>query len=85
MCLFTCQKCKSTINQRETTNHECEPRADDAPTDAEVEAAARALNLRGWTCFWGAHEPGEFDQCEQCQSECRSLARAALTAAKEDR
>lgn len=33
MCLFTCQKCKTTINQRETTNHECEPRADDAPTD----------------------------------------------------
>ena len=49
---------------------------------AEVEAAARLLNLRGWTCFDGAHEPGEYDQCEQCRAECRSLARSVLTAAR---
>ncbi|MGP5098371.1 hypothetical protein ACTXJ1_10165 [Brachybacterium alimentarium] len=33
MCLFTCQKCKTTINQRETGTHVCEVRADEVATD----------------------------------------------------
>ena len=61
MCLFTCQKCKSTINQRETTNHECEPRADDAPTDY-IAAAVLPIIRKAQADAWDeAYEWGRFD------------------------
>ena len=53
MCLFTCQKCKTTINQRETTNHECEPRADDAPTDY-IAAAVLPIIRKAQADAWQA-------------------------------
>ena len=54
-------------------------------TDAEVEAAARAINTEGWTCDGGTHEPGNYDECTDCQHVAQGIARAALTAAREAR
>lgn len=73
MCLFTCQKCKSTINQRETGTHVCEVRADEVATDAEVLAALNSLT--GLT---------EADLRGHSENEVTEI-RAALTAAKEAR
>lgn len=50
-----------------------------------VEAAARALNLEGWTCFVGGHEPGHYGDCELCRCLCNDMARTALRAAQEVR
>lgn len=55
------------------------------PSDAERMAAARAINLAGWTCYGGADEPGQFDTCEDCQRVCLVVADAALLAAQEVR
>lgn len=37
-----------------------------ADTDTLKERIARILNDEGWT-FEGIHEPGEYDECEECQ------------------
>ena len=57
----------------------------DEPTDAEVEAAARALNAEGWTCYQGRDEPGNYDECEDCRRVCAGPARTVLAAAREAR
>lgn len=49
--------------------------------EAAVQAGARALNDDGWTCFGGVHEPGQYDDCDQCKRVCDRQSRAALTAA----
>ncbi|UOE45500.1 hypothetical protein [Agromyces larvae] len=54
-------------------------------TDAEVEAAARALNVEGWTCNGGEDEPGNYDSCPDCKRVCDPLARVALEAARTTR
>ena len=46
----------------------------------EIERVARALNLAGWTCSDGAHEPGDYGRCEACASTCDVMARAAIAA-----
>lgn len=56
-----------------------EPRGE--PSDAQVKAAARTLNVNGWTCDEGNDEPDNYDQCEDCQRCCDALARAVLRAA----
>lgn len=53
------------------------------PSEAAVRAAARTLNLNGWTCDGGSDEPGNYDECEDCQRCCDALARAALRSAAE--
>lgn len=35
-------------------------------TDALTERIARILNDEGWT-FEGVHEPGDYDECEECR------------------
>ena len=35
-------------------------------TDALTERIGRILNDEGWT-FEGIHEPGEYDECEECR------------------
>lgn len=50
-------------------------------TDPRIEAAARALNTAGWTCFGGGMEPGEYDECPDCKKFCDDIATAALAAA----
>lgn len=47
---------------------------------AAVERAARALNVEGWTCYGGAHEPEHYDDCDECHRVCNQAARAALDA-----
>lgn len=42
--------------------------------DVEIDAIARQLNTDGWTCQNGAHEPGEFDRCDDCREACTELA-----------
>ena len=47
----------------------------DVPHVADL---ARALNEAGWTCFEGAHEPGNYDSCADCRRVCNEQV-AALT------
>lgn len=49
--------------------------------DPRIEAAAKALNTAGWTCYEGSDEPGQYDECEDCKRYCDTMARAALAAA----
>lgn len=49
--------------------------------DRRIEAAARALNTEGWTCYGGGDEPGLYDTCPRCKKACDKLAKAALAAA----
>ena len=46
----------------------------------ELERVARALNLAGWTCSDGGHEPGDYGRCEACANACDRMARAAIAA-----
>ena len=46
----------------------------------ELERVARALNLAGWTCSDGAHEPGNYDTCAQCRRVCNNGAHIAIAA-----
>lgn len=83
MCLFTCQKCKSTINQRETTNHECEP-AEDTHTAARLDAGARAMfiaTMGGDTCAGDAWDEQPHDAPRKTMH--RELLQAALNAMQE--
>lgn len=50
-------------------------------SDEAVDRAARALNDAGLTCPDGAHEPGQYDECDYCKGATRRMAQAALTAA----
>lgn len=45
-----------------------------------LEAAARAANEEGWTCFEGSGEPGDYDNCEDCQRVDKKTATAIVTA-----
>ena len=45
---------------------------------ALLEELAKALNEAGWTCFEGAHEPGNYDSCADCRRVCNEQV-AALT------
>lgn len=49
--------------------------------DPRIEAAARALNVGGWTCQEGSDEPGNYDACADCKRYCDEHATAALAAA----
>jgi len=49
-------------------------------SNEQVEQVARALNLAGWTCSDGAHEPGDYGRCEACANTCDLMARAAIAA-----
>lgn len=49
--------------------------------DPRIEAAARALNIGGWTCQEGSDEPGNYDNCADCKRYCDEQATAALAAA----
>ena len=42
-------------------------------TDALQERIARILNDEGWT-FEGVHEPGEYDECEDCRRVVAPIA-----------
>lgn len=44
MCLFTCQKCKTTINQRETGTHVCETPTSDRLRDDNVALLVELLD-----------------------------------------
>lgn len=50
-------------------------------TDPRIEAAAKALNAAGWTCYEGNDEPGNYGTCEDCTRHCDELATTALAAA----
>ncbi|MGY5764959.1 hypothetical protein ACXET9_07160 [Brachybacterium sp. DNPG3] len=52
------------------------------PTDAEVKAAARALNAAGFTCSGAALDAGGYDECEECRFVCDGLTESALSAAR---
>lgn len=53
---------------------------DDNEREAQLERAARDLNRFGWTCHSGSHEPGSFDDCEDCRNVCMEVARSAFSA-----
>lgn len=42
-------------------------------TDTLAERIGRILNEEGWT-FEGVHEPGEYDECEDCRSAVAPIA-----------
>ena len=42
---------------------------------------ARVLNAEGWT-FEGVHEPGEYDECDECRSAVAPVAAAVLPIVK---
>src|SRR5699024_3105790 len=48
-------------------------------TDALAERIGRVLNDEGWT-FEGVHEPGEYDECEECR---RAVDPVAVRVARE--
>ena len=49
-------------------------------SDTTITMAGRALNLEGWVCPMVC-EPGQYDECEDCERVCDHMARTALTAA----
>ncbi|MDU5961546.1 MAG: hypothetical protein E6Z13_00120 [Dermabacter sp.] len=42
-------------------------------TDTLAERIGRILNEEGWT-FEGVHEPGEYDECEDCRLAVEPMA-----------
>lgn len=40
---------------------------------ADLTALARELNRAGWT-HRAAHEPGDYDRCDECREACDELA-----------
>lgn len=52
-----------------------------APSNEQIERAARVLNEQGWTCSEGNDEPGRYDACSDCKRVCDEVARVMLTAA----
>lgn len=44
----------------------------------QLDRAARALNDAGWTCAGGSHEPGQYDDCDDCRKCCIDVAREVL-------
>lgn len=42
-------------------------------TDTLTERIGRILNEEGWT-FEGVHEPGEYDECEDCRLAVEPIA-----------
>lgn len=53
----------------------------DTPLNEEaLEVAARAANEEGWTCFEGSGEPGNYDDCDDCQRVDKEHAEAIITA-----
>lgn len=54
-------------------------------TDTLAERIGRILNEEGWT-FEGVHEPGEYDECEDCRLAVEPMAiRIAQKVAEEIR
>ncbi|MCT1790646.1 hypothetical protein [Dermabacter hominis] len=54
-------------------------------TDTLAERIGRILNDEGWT-FEGVHEPGEYDECEDCRLAVEPMAiRIAQKVAEEIR
>lgn len=51
-----------------------------ADTDTLAERIGRILNEEGWT-FEGIHEPGEYDECEDCRSAVAPIAARIATVA----
>lgn len=49
-------------------------------TDALAERIGRILNEEGWT-FEGVHEPGEYDECEDCRRAVTPIAARIATVA----
>lgn len=47
------------------------------------EDMARILNNAGWTCSGGAHEPGNYDICDDCQETCLDVADVVIRALPE--
>lgn len=43
------------------------------------EDMARTLNNAGWTCS-GAHEPGNYDLCDDCRETCLDVANVVIRA-----
>lgn len=43
------------------------------------EDMARILNNAGWTCS-GAHEPGNYDLCDDCRETCLEVAGVVIRA-----
>lgn len=42
-------------------------------TTTDLTALARQINEAGWT-YRAAHEPGDYDRCDQCREACDDLA-----------
>lgn len=42
-------------------------------TTTDLIALARELNSMGWT-YRAAHEPGDYDRCDECREACDELA-----------
>lgn len=51
-----------------------------ADQTSDRERIARALNVAGWTCNGGYHEPEQYDECAECRAVCGGMADAALAA-----
>jgi len=49
-------------------------------TDTLAERIGRILNEEGWT-FEGVHEPGEYDECEDCRRAVDPIAARIATVA----
>ena len=49
-------------------------------TDTLAERIGRILNEEGWT-FEGVHEPGEYDECEDCRLAVAPIAARITTVA----
>lgn len=47
------------------------------------ESVARILNNAGWTCSGGAHEPGNYDMCDDCRESCLEVADVVIRARPE--
>lgn len=54
--------------------------SDQLLTKEAIERGARALNESGWVCLDCNNEPGDYDQCKQCQEVCRNAFKSSLTA-----
>ena len=52
-------------------------------TETINERVARILNNAGWTCSGAAHEPGNYDLCDDCQETCLDVADVVIYARAE--
>lgn len=45
----------------------------------------RRINEAGWTCCEGGHEPGHYDECEDCRKAAKDLEPIVREIVKDER